>query len=127
MQNRLSKKQLEVIKILWDCNEPMIASDIVKSSPDLQINTVQACLKGLIKKEYIEVADIVYSGTVLTRSYRALVSKEEYFGHAYEDIMGDSSSSETLMASLIEEENNVDVLNKLEKLLQQKKKELEGK
>lgn len=127
MQKRLSKKQLEVIKILWDNPEPMIASDIVKSSPNLQINTVQACLRGLIKKECIEVADIVYSGTVLTRSYRALLSKEEYFNHTYEDIMGDSSSSESLLASLIEEQDNVDVLNNLEELLQQKKKELEGR
>lgn len=28
-------------------------------------------------KEYIEVADIVYSGTVLPRSYKAVISKKE--------------------------------------------------
>ena len=51
----------------------MIASEIVKTGTDLNINTVQAALRSLIKKNYIEVAEIVYSGTVLTRSYRAVV------------------------------------------------------
>lgn len=126
MKKRLSKKQLDVMKIFWKNSTPLIASDIVKSSKNLQINTVQACLRSLIQKEYIEIADIVYSGTVLTRSYHALISKEEYFNNTYEDIMGDSSSSQ-LMASLIEEERDIEVLAQLEDLLQKKIRELEGK
>lgn len=125
LKNRLSKKQLEVMKLFWESPPPLIASEIVKSSKDLQINTVQACLRSLIKKEYIEIDDIIYSGTVLTRSYRPLITKEKYFNNTYEDIMGNASSSQ-LMASLIEEESDLETLEKLEALLQDKIKKLEG-
>lgn len=125
IKNRLSKKQLEVMKLFWESPTPLIASEIVKSSKDLQINTVQACLRSLIKKEYIEIDDIIYSGTVLTRSYRPLITKEKYFNNTYEDIMGNASSSQ-LMASLIEEESDLETLEKLETLLQDKIRKLEG-
>ena len=78
-KQKLTKKQLEIMKILWNSPTPMIASDIEKNNPSLNINTIQACLRALMKAEYIKVADIVYSGTVLTRSYTPCVSKEEYF------------------------------------------------
>ena len=57
----LTKRQEDVMNILWDAKEPIIASEIVKTGTDLNINTVQAALRSLIKKNYIEVAEIVYS------------------------------------------------------------------
>lgn len=41
-QNRqkLTKKQLEVMKILWNSPTPMIASNIEKENPSLNINTI---------------------------------------------------------------------------------------
>ena len=59
-----TKRQEDVMNILGDAKEPIIASEIVKTGTDLNINTVQAALRSLIKKNYIEVAEIVYSGTV---------------------------------------------------------------
>ena len=69
MKKRFTKKQLDVMKVLWESATPMIASDIVRKDDALNINTVQACLRSLIANHSIKVADIVYSGTVLTRSY----------------------------------------------------------
>ena len=62
------------MKIIYDANKPLIASEITLRMEGLTINTVQAMLKKLLAREVIEVADIVYSGTVLSRSYR-LTSK----------------------------------------------------
>ena len=53
----LTKRQEDVMNILWDAKEPIIASEIVKTGTDLNINTVQAALRSLIKKNYIEVAE----------------------------------------------------------------------
>ena len=49
--------------------------------PDLTINTVQAVLRKLLKYQLVEVADIVYSGTVLSRSYRPTITSEEFAVH----------------------------------------------
>lgn len=121
-KQKLTKKQLEIMKILWNSPTPMIASDIEKNNPSLNINTIQACLRALMKAEYIKVADIVYSGTVLTRSYTPCVSKEEYFSESFRDIVG--SSPFALFASLIDAETDAEELEQLEQLIAKKKEEL---
>ena len=122
MKKKLSKRQLDVMKVLWDHSSPMVASDIVNGSPALNINTVQSCLKVLLKENLIEVADIVYSGTVLSRSYRPLISRDEYFNT--EDIIGTSSTS-SLIAAFIKEEQDASELERLEQIIQERKKEIE--
>lgn len=126
MKNKLSKQQLEVMKILWASDTPLVASDIVKKKSSLNINTVQACLRVLVKAEIIEVADIVYSGTVLTRSYRPLISKNEYLNETYKDIVGDFSNL-SFIASLISKESDVNELDNIIKLINKRKSEIEEK
>ena len=58
MKKRFTKKQLDVMKVLWESATPMIASDIVRKDDALNINTVQACLRSLIANHSIKVADI---------------------------------------------------------------------
>lgn len=121
-RQKLTKKQLEVMKILWNNSSPMIASEIEENNPSLNINTIQACLRALLKSEYIKIADIVYSGTVLTRSYTPCVSKEEDFSESFKDIVGSSPFS--LFASLIDSETDAEELEQLEQLIAKKKEEL---
>lgn len=82
--------------------------------------TVQACLRSLIANHSIKVADIVYSGTVLTRSYAPVISRDEYFGNTCTDILGDGQKS-ALIASLIDTETDLDELEHLEEMIAQRK------
>lgn len=77
--SNLTKRDLEVMTILWSGEGPKTASLIVKDNPDLTMNTVQAVLRKLLKDKLIKVADIVYSGTVLTRSYEPVISQEKFW------------------------------------------------
>ena len=108
------------MKVLWESATPMIASDIVRKDDALNINTVQACLRSLIANHSIKVADIVYSGTVLTRSYAPVISRGEYFGNTCTDILGDGQKS-ALIASLIDTETDLDELEHLEEMIAQRK------
>ena len=105
------------MKILWSSDKPLIASEILKRN--------EACLRALVNKQFIKVADIVYSGTVLTRSYTPLVSREDFLGTACQDIIGKAKVS-SLIASLIDTETNLDELEELEKLIEQKKEKLKS-
>ena len=93
IKKALSPRQLEVMEALWNSPNGMTASAIVESNDELQINTVQASLRSLIKKKYVKVGEIVYSGTVLARSYVPLVSKEEYLESRCQVLTQISSSS----------------------------------
>lgn len=126
MKNKkLSSRQLQVMEILWNSAESMTASAIEQKAEDLQINTVQASLRSLIKKEYIKVDQIVYSGTVLTRSYKPIISHDEYLAMSCEEL-AHFSSPFAIIANLVDEETDEQVLDKLEELILERKKELKG-
>ena len=124
MIRNLSQKQLDVMKILWDAGTPLVASDIVKAESSMNINTVQASLRVLLKENLIEIADIVYSGTVLSRSYRPLISRDVYFNAEYKNIIGNSSTS-AMIATFIEQEEDISELERIEELIRKRMKELE--
>ena len=52
----LTKRELDVMTILWESSKPLVASEITKMDESLNINTVQAVIRKLLDKKYIEVA-----------------------------------------------------------------------
>lgn len=74
----LTGRERDILSILWNADKGMIASEIVKEREDLTINTVQAILKKLLKRNLIKVDEIVYSGTVLSRSYVPTLTEAEF-------------------------------------------------
>lgn len=119
---RITNKELDVMQILWASDKNLIASEIVAKDPALNVNTVQAALRKLLKKNYIKVADIVHSGTVLSRSYSPVVTREEYVNVFFP--VSDENKMSFYM-SLISREDDVDVLGKLSEAIDKRKKELE--
>ncbi|NLA70636.1 MAG: BlaI/MecI/CopY family transcriptional regulator [Clostridiales bacterium] len=117
---KLTPKQLDVMQILWDSDKPLVASDIVKMNDDFNANTVQSVIRTLLGKKYIEVAEIVYSGTVLSRSYTAIVSKDEYIKSTFFS----NNSVPSLVFNLIESESDLSVLDEMQKLIEERKNEL---
>ena len=75
----ITNREKDVLEVLWNSDSPLLASDIPKINSSLSISSVQLALRNLLSKNIIEVADIVHSGTVLSRSYRPLISREKFF------------------------------------------------
>lgn len=119
----LKKRQFEVMDVLWESGKPMIASEIVKAREDLNINTVQASLRSLLKKNYIEVVDIVYSGTVLSRRYQPLISKEDYT-NSIETDLNKILQNPSLFAHYIDRIEEPDLISKLEEIVHKRKEQL---
>lgn len=123
----LTDREMDILNILWSSVNPLIASEIANIDPSLTINTIQVVLRNLLKKGLIEVADIVYSGTVLCRSYRPTEESKDFtlqnFISEFKNIK--SISTPRLVASLLEHEKNEEVvIAELEKLLEERKRNL---
>ena len=112
------------MKTLWAENKAMIASDFVQLDPSLNLNSVQSSLRSLLKKNYIEVSDIVYSGKVLTRSYVPTISADEYAAENINGIVNDLLSSNILL-HYVETENDIETIKQLQQKLEERKKFLE--
>ena len=94
--------------------------------PSLNLNSVQSALRSLLKKNYIEVSDIVYSGKVLTRRYIPVVSSEDYASENINGVLKDLLSSNILL-QYVESENDIKVIERLQEKLAERKKVLERK
>ena len=118
---KITNRELEIMQLLWHADHPLIASAAMK--PDLTVNTVQSVLRNLLKHKYIEVAKIVYSGTVLTRSYRPLITEQE-FGvnqvirdfHSFQGL-----SVSHLVAGLLNEPVSASEIDELESIIQKQR------
>jgi len=121
----LSKRELDVMNVLWAEDEPMIASKIPEKRPGLSINTVQSVLKKLLQRGFVEVAQIVQSGTVLSRSYSPAITPEEYaIAYIKAEICPFSrpiSKAGVLNALFDGEENDEELIKELEEFIQEKK------
>lgn len=123
---KLTRRQKDVMNILWESDHPMIASEINSKREDFNINTVRSTLLTLEKKNYIEMAGIVYSGRVLARSYSPIIKREDVVSNIDLGIK-DVLQQANLFARYVDEINDLDTIKDLEKILEEKKKELEKK
>lgn len=113
------------MNVLWAQGKPLIASEIPEKQPELSINTAQSVLKNLLRRGFIEVAEIVQSGTVLSRSYAPVITPEEY---AVKYIKSEIypfdkfiSKAGYLNALFDSAENDDELIAELEKFIQEKK------
>lgn len=130
----LTKREQDIMNILWMADQSLTASQIAKSKEELSINTVQASLKKLMSKGLIKVDQVVYSGTVLCRSYTPCVSLAEFeaerLAHSFSQSKNKMSVSCFVSAFLDREEDRKSALaeiEELENLLKKRKMELEEK
>lgn len=127
----ITNRERDVLEVLWTSSKPLLASDIPKINPSLSISSVQLALRNLLSKKVIEVADIVYSGTVLSRSYRSLISKEDFINNEvirnFKDL-DKAITTKNIVATLLQnEKNESETIKELEKFLEERKKQLKRK
>lgn len=119
---------MDILNILWSAQKPLVASEITKSNDSLTINTVQAVLRNLLKKELIKVDKIVYSGTVLSRCYIPVISQDDFELQQVVNQIKSVNKKITIpniVATLLEEENNEETaLKELEEWLNKRKKQI---
>lgn len=125
----ITDRDLDILRIMWEHCDSMTASEICKQDESLSMNTVQAVLRKLLKEKFIAVADIVYSGTVLSRSYKTVITEEEFAVKQmtldYKEY-GRNLDKSSLVAALLDIETDpnklMEEINKLEHLLDEYKK-----
>lgn len=118
----LTKKEYDLMSVFWNSEHALSLHDINEKHPELNRNTVQAVLKKLLKNEYIEVAEIGYSKTVLTRKYIAKLEQQDYIEQTL-------SPKAALKIALNYINKNADAkdITKLEKALEKRKAKIKAK
>ena len=115
----LTKRERQIMNIFWNSDKPLSANDIAVQQQDLSNNTIQAVVRKLKNHDLLKVADIGYSGTVLTRLYSPNVTQEDFLAAELSD-----QSLLNLITNFIETNKDIDTLNNLEKMITERQGEL---
>lgn len=128
----LTKREKEVMDMLWAASAPMVASDIARHGNNMTINTVQTILKHLLAAELIKIERIVYSGNVLSRAFSPAITPEDFeiqrLASTYDPKNGFSTSRfvSTMLSREKDTSRALSEIEELEAMLKAKKKELLG-
>ena len=118
----ISNKELDILAILWESDSGLTAKEIHEKNPELIVSTIQVSLNKLIKKNLIEVKDIIYSGKVLTRKFAPTITKENFVVNQYEGLNLSLLLNEFLGNKSPEKLNSE--LDELEEAIRKKKRDL---
>jgi len=128
---KLTKREYVIMKILWEADEPLIISEIVKREPGSTIFGVQRLIKRLLSKEMVAVDSVVYSHKTLARKFKATVSAEDFeianMKKIFNSMTERNIPASDIIASMISAIDNdklVDELDRLGKIIQEKKASL---
>lgn len=123
-KNKLTKKQLETMKIFWSADKPLAVSEIVQIHPSLNINTVRVTTSFLRKNGYIKEADVIMVGKSLARTYSPIISEDEYVAENFSNIH-QKLFSKAIFSNFVEQEKDQKVLEELQAILEKRQQELQ--
>ncbi len=119
MKFTLTKRETQIMQVLWEAKSALSSKEIAKSSESLSQNTVQSVLRKLLESGYVETTGVGYSGTVLTRKYSPKISEEEFLNSIIS-----SGALKNILANYISGPANSTDLDKLENLISEKRRSL---
>lgn len=83
---KLTKKELEIMNILWEAQTDLTARQIVDSYPSIVMSTAQNVLNKLLKKDLIKIEKVILEEKNFSRSFIPIISQEEYVLQQYNQL-----------------------------------------
>ena len=77
----LTKSEMEIMDVLWECGQPLSRSDLLERSEEKtwKDSSVHILLNGLLQKGAIREAGLVKRSKTYGRVFSPTLSREEYF------------------------------------------------
>ena len=130
---KLTERELEIMRILWEADKPLMVSEIVQRDKNGTIYSVQRIIQNLIKKEMVAVEGMAYNKKALGRTFKPLVSAESIELSHIQDVFSKMVSRNIAVSHLIaallpadSSEQTLEELNRLEDIIRERKKRILG-
>ncbi len=125
---KLTKSELEIMETLWQAGRPLARYEILEESvdPSWSPSTIHILLNGLLKKEAIREAGFIKRTKTYGRLYAANISREDYYSETLFKGKGVQSIPAFFSMLLRSDELTRDTVDELERMLAERKKDLES-
>lgn len=124
---KLTKSEMEIMDLLWKEQRPLCRSEIIALSPDRswKAGSIHILLNSMLDKGAVQVAGFVQSTKNYARTFLPQLTSEEYMVMQIQGTPGlDGRRLAGLTAALIGEIGDRETLDRLEHILQEKKRQL---
>jgi BlaI family penicillinase repressor len=126
MKTRLTKSELAVMEVLWDEGEALTSAEIIQKSKEKEWkdSSVHLLINSLLKKKVVTVAGFKKTTKNYARTFVPVEGKEQFLVGQVIDNKITSDAKKRIYSYIIEKENNLEMIKYIEKLLEERKKEL---
>jgi BlaI family penicillinase repressor len=126
MKTRLTKSEFAVMEVLWDEGEELTSAEIIQKSKEKEWkdSSVHLLINSLLKKKVVTVAGFKKTTKNYARTFVPVEGKEQFLVGQVIDNKITSDAKKRIYSYIIEKENNPEMIKYVEKLLEERKKEL---
>lgn len=125
----LTRSELEVMNVIWRADRPVSRNDILDLSENRswKESSIHILLNGLLKKEAIREDGFVRCGKTFGRLFSANISCEEYYAEEVFSVGGKESIPVLFSALVRRDDLDMELVDELEAILNEKRKEIDNK
>ncbi len=122
---RLTKNELSIMEILWEVQRPLLSNEIVDLCKEKKwkASSIHILINSLLDKQAIAVAGFEKVGKHYCRTFKPLLTKEEYMVSSVIDEakLNDSVIREMMLALIQDKSISDETLNILDSIIKDKK------
>ena len=123
---RLTNSEREIMQVLWKSEKPLTASGIIAASPNKEWknSSVHLLIKSLLDKGLVEVAGFEKTTKNYARTFVPVETREQFLVGQIIDDKTTTEDKKGIYSYIIGKESDPELINYIEKLLEERKKEL---
>ena len=129
MKTRLTKSEMEIMEVLWNEGKALTTSEIVQKSieKEWKDSSVHLLIKSLMDKGVIKVEGFKKTTKNYARTFIPVKNREEFLVGQIIDNKTTLVARKRIYSYLIEKESNLEMIDFIQKLLEERKEEIKVK
>ena len=125
MKTRLTKSEFAVMEVLWDEGEELTAEIIQKSKErEWKDSSIHLIINSLLRKKVVTVAGFKKTTKNYARTFVPVETREQFLVGQIIDDKTTTEDKKGIYSYIIGKESDPELINYIEKLLEERKKEL---
>ena len=126
MKTRLTKSEFAVMEVLWDEGEAQTSAEIIQKSKEREWkdSSIHLIINSLLRKKVVTVAGFKKTTKNYARTFVPVETREQFLVGQIIDDKTTTEDKKGIYSYIIGKESDPELINYIEKLLEERKKEL---
>ena len=126
MKTRLTKSEFAVMEVLWDEGEELTSAEIIQKSKgrEWKDSSIHLIINSLLRKKVVTVAGFKKTTKNYARTFVPVETREQFLVGQIIDDKTTTEDKKGIYSYIIGKDSDPELINYIEKLLEERKKEL---